>query len=52
MYTYYNSLTDYGTRGINKPITVTESNKNKHVVLPWGRHFEALLDTTITLKDK
>lgn len=52
MYTYYNSLTDYGTRGINKPITVTESNKNKHVVLPWGRHFEALLDTTITLKNK
>ena len=52
MYTYYNSLTDYGTRGINKPITVIESNKNKHVVLPWGRHFEALLDTTITLKDK
>ncbi len=52
MYTYYNSLTDYGTRRINKPITVTESNKNKHVILPWGRHFEALLDTTITLKDK
>lgn len=52
MYTYYNSLTNYGTRGINKPITVTESNKNKHVVLPWGRHFEALLDTIITLKDK
>lgn len=52
MYTYYNNPTDYGTRGINKPITVTESNKNKHVVLPWGRHFEALLDTTITLKNK
>lgn len=50
MYTYYNSLTDYGTKEINKPVTVTKSNDNKHVVLPWGRHFEALLDTTITLK--
>lgn len=50
MYTYYNTATDYGTIGINKPTTVTEFNTNKRVVFPWGRHFEALLDTEITLK--
>ena len=50
MYTYYNTVSDYGTKKINKPVTATKSNENKHVVFPWGRHFEALLDTTITLK--